>query len=376
MPVARRSDASILFPVNKVGKPIITLQMIADAAGVHVSTVSLALREDTRLPEATRRRVQALAKKLGYRPNPLVSLLMARVRHRNAGYRGTLAYLHTVPPDHPDLSGYVHRNFVSGARRRALELGYNLDEFHLTEKLPARRLSGILQARSIPGLIIEHSISPLCPNRSLPFDIAPFAVASLGVPLARPQVHYVANDQYMRAILAARELLALGYRRLGLVLMGPFDSAMAHRCSAGFWAVQEYIPGLERLPICRLQNEDAFALRKWVSHHKPDVILGANHFLLPLVRDIGWKVPEDIGWVHLDWRPEDRATAGVYGNSEHTGAAAVELVVSQLHRGESGLPAHAVNYLVSGAWHPGATIRQVGPPLDLDAAFFADLLRA
>ena len=41
-----------------------------------------------------------------------------------------------------------------------------------------------------------------------------FAMATLGVPLAEPPLHYVANDQYMRPILAARELLALGYRRL------------------------------------------------------------------------------------------------------------------------------------------------------------------
>src|SRR5690606_34384033 len=119
----------------------------------------------------TRRRIQAVAQKLGYRPNPLVSLLMARVRHRNAGYRGTLAYLHTVPSGHPNLAGYVHRNYVAGARRRALELGYNLDEFHLSPTLSGHRFCGVLRARSIPGLIIEHSPGPLCPERSLPFDV-------------------------------------------------------------------------------------------------------------------------------------------------------------------------------------------------------------
>jgi hypothetical protein len=79
--------------------------------------------------------------------------------------------------------------------------------------------------------------------------------------------------------------------------------------------------------------------------------------------------------VHLDWLPDYKGTAGVYGNSERTGAAAVELVVSQLHRGESGPPSHAMSYLVAGSWIPGKTLRPVGPALDLDTSFFADLAR-
>lgn len=352
--------------------------MIAEAVGVHLSTVSLALRNDPRLPEATRQRIRAAAQKLGYAPNPLVSLLMSRVRRRNAGYRGTLGYIHTVPEGTPKLSGHVHRNFVNGARRRAAALGYNLDELFLSDSaMTPRRVVGTLQARSIAGIIVEHVPSSLVPGRRLPFDVGPFAAVSLGVPLAHPPMHYVANDQYMRAIVAARELLALGYRRLGLVVVGTFDSAMAHRCSAGFWAVQEYIEGVERVPICRLAGKDAPAFRAWLQRHKPDAILATSATAVQeLIAEAGLRVPADIGWAHLDWLPEYKPAAGVYGNSEHTGAAAVELVVSQLHRGEAGPPAHAMHYLVAGSWMPGRTIRKVGPPLDLDEVFFADLAQA
>ena len=360
--------------LNKIGKATVTQQMVADAVGVHLSTVSLALRNDARLPAATREKIQAVAQKLGYTPNPLVSLLMARVRRRNAGYRGTLGYVHTVPRETPKLAGQVHRNFLAGARDRALELGYNLDEFFLTnEPSSGKQLARMLDARSIVGLVIEHVPSPLCPGRRLPFDVTPFASASLGVPLASPPLHYVANDQYMRPIVAARELLALGYRRLGLVVVDTFDSAMAHRCSAGFWAVQEYIAGVEPVPICRIKRDDPATFRDWLKRHKPDAILATSRVLLEWAIAEGRRVPEDIGWVHLDWLPEHKRVAGVYGNSEHTGAAAVELVVSQLHRGESGPPAHATHYLVAGSWMAGKTIRKVGPPLDLDTSFFADL---
>ena len=210
--------------LNKIGKATVTQQMVADAVGVHLSTVSLALRNDPRLPAATRQKIQGVAKSLGYTPNPLVSLLMSRVRRRNAGYRGTLGYVHTVPRDTPKLAGRVHRNFVTGARNRAMDLGYNLDEFFLTaDPASGKQLARMLDARSIAGVVIEHVPGPLCPGRRLPFDVTPFASASLGVPLAAPPLHYVANDQYMRAIVAARELLALGYRRPGLVVVDAFD---------------------------------------------------------------------------------------------------------------------------------------------------------
>ena len=58
------------------------MQDVADAAQVHRTTVSLALRRDPRIPTATRERVERHAAKLGYRANPLVSALMQLQRRR------------------------------------------------------------------------------------------------------------------------------------------------------------------------------------------------------------------------------------------------------------------------------------------------------
>jgi DNA-binding LacI/PurR family transcriptional regulator len=193
------------------------------------------------------------------------------------------------------------------------------------------------------------------------------------VPLARPALHYVANDQFMRAVVAAREVLALGYRRPGLVVVNAFDSAMAHRCSAGFWAVQEYVAGVGRVPICRVGDDGGAAVVAWLRRHRPDVVLATNVRVGEWLAAAGVRVPGDVGLAHLDWLPEHRRLAGVYGNSEHTGAAAVDLVVSQLHRGESGPPAQAMHTLVAGTWIPGRSLRRAGPALDLDAGFFAGL---
>lgn len=359
---------------NSIGKRLITQQAVAEAVGLHYSTVSLALRNDPRLPQKTRDRVQAAAKRLGYAPNPLVSLLMARVRRGNVEYRGTLAYVHTVPAG-SHRPNQVARNFLAGATRRAGELGYRLDHFNLSaDPREATSLTRVLQARNISGVIVNHSPSPACPDHHLPFDLAPFAAVSIGVPVMRPALHYVANDQYMRPIVAARELLARGYRRPGLVIKEPFDVHMAHRCSAGFWAIQQYGPAIEAIPILRINPaQDRVQLERWLEAHRPEVVMGTDNSIFQLLEAIGARVPQDLGWVHLDRLPQHAPSAGVYGNSEHTGAAAVEIVVSQLHRGESGPPARPASHLVAGSWVEGSTVRQVGPALDFNGVFFANV---
>ena len=47
-----------------MNRPRVVLADIAKKAGVHVTTVSLALRNSPRLPEATRTRIRALAESI------------------------------------------------------------------------------------------------------------------------------------------------------------------------------------------------------------------------------------------------------------------------------------------------------------------------
>ena len=66
------------------------MQDIAKAAGVSQSTVSRVLNDTpTSVPIAveTRERVQEVAKRLGYRPNPLASGLRGRPNHAPRGHR-------------------------------------------------------------------------------------------------------------------------------------------------------------------------------------------------------------------------------------------------------------------------------------------------
>jgi LacI family transcriptional regulator len=75
-------------------KTRITLRDVAHRSNVHVSTVSLALRNSPRLPEDTRVRVQAIAKEMGYAHDPLLDALLAyRDSARRQSNPAVLAYV-------------------------------------------------------------------------------------------------------------------------------------------------------------------------------------------------------------------------------------------------------------------------------------------
>jgi DNA-binding LacI/PurR family transcriptional regulator len=58
----------------------VSLRDVAEKAKVTRMTVSLALRGHPSLPEASRRRIQAIARELGHRRDPVVSDLMSKLR--------------------------------------------------------------------------------------------------------------------------------------------------------------------------------------------------------------------------------------------------------------------------------------------------------
>ena len=75
----------------------ISLADIARKAGVHITTVSLALRDSPRLPVATKTRIKTLADEMGYQPDPMLSALTAYRRNAKIQQtQGTLAWITTT----------------------------------------------------------------------------------------------------------------------------------------------------------------------------------------------------------------------------------------------------------------------------------------
>lgn len=334
-----------------------TLRAIAAVAGVSAMTVSRALRRHRSIPATTARRIRGIAKKLGYRPNPLITALMAHLRRTRplpASGAQTLAFLASSPLPRSWREFPGVRTFHAGAAERCEELGYRLDVFELAWRGP--RLRGhpatILRARGIQGVIVGPF--PAYHDR-MAFPWRDFSAAAIGYTLAAPRLHRACNHHFATLRIAFNRALALGYRRIGLALRFESDARVGHTWLGAFASCQHFLPPASRLPPFLPKRWSEKDLGVWLRAHRPDVVLSSEADMPAILQRLGARVPRDVGFANLDLYEEGKQ-AGTRQNSRQIGAAAVDLVARQLLNNERGIPRHPRVLMVEGTWVAGPTL--------------------
>jgi len=327
----------------------ISLADIARKAGVHITTVSLALRDSPRLPAATKARLKALAEEMGYQPDPMLSALTAYRRNAKIQQtQGTLAWI----TSNRDI-GFP--TYFRGAFERCEELGYKLDQFTLRETGPAR-LSKVLRARNIQGLLL----APQARNRAhLNLTWNEFSAVTFGFTLARPQLHVVTNAQYRSTRIGMRALRARGYRRIGFVTTHNTEERTDQNFSAGYIVEQARLKENQRIPPLILKDNSAEEQLKvfhaWYRKYRPDAILDHYNripFYMQELR-IGY---EECALATMARTQDEKILAGVDQNDRVIGRTAVDFVVGMIHRNERGIPEVPFRILVQGTWVDGKSV--------------------
>ncbi len=340
------------------------MKSIAVQAGVTQATVSMSLSNNPRIPLATRERIQAIAKRLGYQPNPYVSTLM-RIRRAGKPLKDKPALALVCAQrtadgwrNHPAAT---IRQMREGALERAAMRGYRAQEFWLhRDGMSNERFSDMLHARGIQGLLL----SPLAegdPTPTLRWEY--FAAVSLSVPLPSLTVTTVCNDHYFSALQAVRECHRRGYRRPGIALRALHQTRFQGRWQAGVLAAGQMFSGLSlTAPLYVDDFDDAGPILRWLRKEKPDVIISpAGPILNDILARAGWKIPADIGTVWLACPRLGDPISGIWQNGRMIGALAVDTLVSQVERHEHGLPEQATSLMIEGQWNEGKTLRPLPP---------------
>ena len=337
-----------------------TLQDVADATGVHRTTVSLALRNHPRIPEATRLRIHAAAEKLHYRINPLVSALMQSRRTGKAVRHATLAFVTAYPsrygwrPDHHDRP-----DFFPGAAARARDLGYKLEDFWLAEPgMSSKRFCDILTNRGIHGLILAR----LPPDQhALDLDWTRFSNVALGLTLRAPLLHHVTENHFDTVWQAMRECQARGYKRPGFVYSDANDSPLVGDRWLGAYLAQQQLlfDPKDHLPTCPPIPADEASFATWLRKYKPDALLCTHaRPVLRWLQNLQLSVPGEVGIIDLDSHPAPDTTGLSYDPAQ-IGALAVDMLVGLLHRNETGIPTAQHETLLTGTWREGSTLPHV-----------------
>ena len=322
------------------------MRAVAKAAGVATSTVSKALRGDPTIPPGRRKEIKRIADRLGYRTNPLVSALMAQLhsqRRRNDPHH--IAWIDLWTDEMQAVLGHNGLPALSGARRRASELGYEIEVHSVAKKqISPSRLRQILLTRSQWGLIV-----PPVPESSMhyPFDMNGLTGVTIGTSLREPVMHRVSHNHYQGGLLACAELRARGFRRIGFVLSPWNDERVDAKWRAAYLVQQQHWRRQDRLPPLMVDHGNRLEFERWLEKHQPDAILAAESYVGVWLREL--RVTSiRVAWLALDTIKQ--GTWGVDYRSGLLGKAAVELVIGQMHRHERGCPEIAHTLLIDGIW--------------------------
>lgn len=318
---------------------------------MHRTTVSLSLRDNPRIPAATRDRVKAIAHELGYRTNPLVSALMQVRRSGKPPKQATIAYVTNYPtrygwkPEHHDRP-----DFFPGAAARAENFGYKVEHFWLGEPgMTPQRFCNILSARGINGLIIGRLPTG---QDSLELEWDRFSSVALGMTLRTPCLHHVTENHFDTVWQTMERCYERGYRRIGFLFTDKQDSPhVGDRWLGAYLRQQLRLPEKNRLPVRTDDPVDEARFREWFLRHEPDALLVNNpRVAVDWLKKLGRQVPGDVAMVALEHRRE-LACTGVYYDPAKIGALAVEMLIGLMHRNETGVPAVQHEILLTGAWH-------------------------
>ncbi|QKW22671.1 LacI family DNA-binding transcriptional regulator [Kitasatospora sp. NA04385] len=278
---------------------------VAKAAGVSRSAVSFAFNSPERLSEATRDRILAAAKEIGYSPNTLARMLQA-------GQTQSLGVL--LPQNLAKImENPYYSRFLTGVGQVCDEQGYTL---LLTPPLRDSMLKAIPYA-AVDGFIVcglEHDRGEVAElrRRNIPFvlvDSSPWE-----------DVPSVDVDDRAGAYEVARHILDLGHRRIALLSIDPgperaergYRGPLARRLDGVGEALAEAGLTLADVALAEVPatRSDGFRATRALmgAGAPPTAIIALSDILafgaINALHDLGLSVPGDVSVTGFDDLPD------------------------------------------------------------------------
>jgi DNA-binding LacI/PurR family transcriptional regulator len=307
----------------------VTIEKVAERAGVSVATVSRALRGLPNVSPKTRDRVVSVAAMLNYRPDPNAARLAA-------GRTRTVAVGVVAIPIW--YTGQV----VSGIEAVLTNQGYDLTLLLIADDFARSRafgdVGGGVSKRADGAIIVD--LVPTAPERSL---LAEQRVPWVMVGADCPTIDSVVIDNVEGAASAARHLLDLGHRSIGLIAGGPaaFPSSGPPQRRAGFLRALDnagvrFDPAMERVgDFSALGGYEAMQSLLGRRPRPTAIFAMSDEMAMGAMRachEAGLDVPGDVsivGFDDVDWAFTVGLTT-VRQDATELGAIAARLMIERL----------------------------------------------
>lgn len=335
----------------------ITLRQIAERVGCTVATVSYALRNSPNVSQTKRDLIRQVADELGWKPDAALAKQMALVRSSSErANKPKLAIV--INKTREDLKlEKAQRMQLDGALDYAEKKGFIVDVFSLAEEpLRPARLKSILEARGVEGIVYIATMDPKISKEHLEAGEG-FACCVCGIRYPDTAYHVVVPDHLAGGRLVIEHLLKQGYRRPAVVVPRGVDEPLGYAYAGGLASGMVLLDEKNQLRVQyggrdenHIPEYDFERISNWLSHNKPDAVLSTDLYAMGKIVPALPKPLNRLPLFSLDWFEGQTVRGGLNQSHEHIGAAAVDLVVAQIHRGEKGLPKIQRALNIEGEW--------------------------
>ena len=336
-----------------------TIKDVARVAGVHFTTVSMALRGHPSIPATTRDRIVSAAGRIGYQRDAIFSALSnRRSRGANQSFIPRIAFISNISPLEEFQRHSAHRALLDGAQRQSEALGYKFELLLLgAGEHTSASLYKYLKKNSITGLIIGGFESG---RTTLELPWSEFCVVKVDSRHMDPPVAIVSTDQFNGVRVAIQQMRALGYRRLGIAVGLHDEEGTDDMHVSGLLAempdigTKDWIPPL-LFPRNASGPDVIPLLGAWIKEHKIDAVICNWTSIRQLLSESGYRVPQDIACACLCMSRKNPALAGIVSNMGLVGQRASTLLATLLRSERRHSPNLATTTLVQGNWYDGSS---------------------
>jgi LacI family transcriptional regulator len=272
-----------------------TMKDVAKRAGVSIATVSAVLSGAAFVSPSLKTRVEMAIAELGYARNAIA-------RSLKSGHSSLIGLVV------PDITNPFFTSFVDHVQKAADAAGYTV-LLGLTDNKPEREPSvlALMRSHQAAGTI-------LCPTgASDAYVEAGARLGTMKLVLAdnatdKTDVDTVVIDNVLAAELAARHILSLGHRQIG-IMSGTAHQFVAQTRHEAF--VKVLAAKSVALPSKRVARGDfreaeahAAALDLLRGHEQPTALFVANNLMLigvmRAITELALRVPDDISVISID----------------------------------------------------------------------------
>ncbi|MBD0825345.1 LacI family DNA-binding transcriptional regulator [Aestuariibaculum marinum] len=280
-------------------KKKVTLKQIARELDVSVSTVSRALADSKEIGENTRRRIQAFAKFLNYKPNNIALSL----KNKKTKTIGVLI---------PEIVHHFFSTVIRGIEIVANERGYNVIVGLSNESFSKEVLNMEMLANgSIDGFILSISKETLLKQDYHHFN----ETISQGIPIVmfdrvvnEVECDKVIVDDFKGSVKAVKKLVDNGCKHIGLITTMDYVSVGRLRTQGYLRALEESQVYAEPNLILKLDDmvsleENLDILESEIEHlfkrnPKIDGVFAVNELYavtaMKVAKKLGYAIPDDL----------------------------------------------------------------------------------